>query len=471
MNNTDMPIIATRKSSKGLKGEVTVFEDAGRLKVNLPRQFFGGKQVKKALNLKATKENWGLAERIAKRMTLDLQDGCFDESLVKYGVKANLKLVTSSDSLPPLPKVGTLEIWQMYLEYRKPSLKITTFTDNYDGAFKRAIEQAIESVGDNAIDIRNWLLANRCLTRSRYILSNLSHAYRLAIKKGLVDRDPFDGMSQELVKVKQEKVNTYEDEDVNDNDLYDPHAVKKKAFTLDEVDAILTYIKNSKGKNYYPILHFLFLTGCRTSEAIALMWGDIKWDKEYIVIQRSYHLATKKFVSTKTGHIRLFRMPKDGILWNLLKSLTPAKPNEIVFKSQRGKVINLLTLGSFWRGSEHRKNPGVIPKLIKQGKVSKYLPLYNTRHTFISYQINECGVPPFVVKDWCGHNEDMTTRVYRQEDLLTKPVDYDKTTMQIDTSESARIQALEQQNLMLIEQIKALQELVANQQKVTQQPL
>jgi integrase len=405
-------------------------------------------------------------------MTLDLQDGCFDESLVKYGIKANLKLVTSSDGLPPKPKVGTLEIWQLYLEYKKPSLKSSTFYDEYENRYCSAIKQAIESVGDNAIDVRNWLIANRCLQKARCILSALSSAYRLAIRKQLVEYDPFDGMAQELFKVKSQKVNTYEEDDTDEKDLYEPDIVKKKAFTLDEVEAILDYVKKSRGSHYYPILKFLFLTGCRTGEAIGFMWGDIKWDREFIVIQRSYHLPTKSFVSTKTGSIRLFRMSKNGDLWNLLKSLNPGKPNEVVFKAKRGGVVNRITLGNFWRGVEKEKNslPGVIPRLIKQGKVTKYLPLYNTRHTFISYQINECGVPPYVVKDWCGHSEDMTARVYRQEDLLTKPVDYADKTLMIDTSETAKIQALEQQNLMQAEQIKALQEIVASLQKTTQQP-
>lgn len=79
------------------------------------------------------------------------------------------------------------------------------------------------------------------------------------------------------------------------------------------------------------------------------------------------------------------------------------------------------------------------------------MPLYNTRHTFISYQINECGIPPHVVKDWCGHSEKMTTEVYRKEDLLTKPVSYDSSPISNQVSETSRIQALEQQNLMLIE--------------------
>lgn len=470
MNSTGIPLNASRKSSKGSKGEVTVFADAGRLKVNLPRQYFGGKQVKKALNLKATKENLALAERIAKRMTLDLQDGCFDETLIKYGVKANLKIVSSNDDLPPSPKLGILEIWQMYLEHKQPTLKATTYKLMFDGTYSNAIKLAINAVGEDSFKIRNWLLSNYCLTHCKSILSNLSRAYELAIKKELIIKNPYSGFADELPKKEANKqVNIY-DKDEDDKDLYNPEKVKQKAFSASEVDAILEFVKNSKTA-YYHILKFLFLTGCRTGEATGLMWGDIKWDNEYVVIDRAYSQQLKSFVSTKTGHARLFPMPKNGELWNLLKSLKEENPGEVVFKSKTGKVIRAKEFARYWRGTSEVGYPGVIPRLIKQGKIRKYLPLYNTRHTFISYQINECGVPPHIVKDWCGHSEDITTNVYRQIDLLTKPVEYGKTTTQVDTSDSAKIQALEQQNLMQAEQIKALQELVANLQKTTQPPI
>lgn len=440
--------------------EVTIFEDGGRLKINLPRQYFGGKQVKKALGLQATPDNWAKAERIARRITLDLQDGQFDETLIKYGVKSNIKLL-SSDSLPPKPKLGTLEIWEKYLEYKKHSVKETYFLQAFELTYTPAIEQAIKSVGDEPLPIRNWLLSNRCLHIATRVLSHLSLAYRLVAKQGLISNNPFDGMTQEIPKTKNQKVNVYDDDD--DDDLYESSEIKRKAFTVDEVNAILDYVKNSRGKTYYPLLHFLFLTGTRTNEATALMWGDVKWNKGYIVIQRAYSPRLKKFVSTKTGHIRLFPLSKESDLWFLLKSLKEGNPGDLVFPSKTGKPINSTRLGHFWKGVDiqSKKTLGMIPTLIKQGKVSKYLPPYNTRHTFISYQINECDVPPHVVKDWCGHSEKMTTETYRQEDLLTKPVAYGRQATPIQLTETGENEALKQQNLMLIEQNKLLQELLA----------
>lgn len=452
------------KSTKGSKGEATIFEDAGRLKINLPRQYFGGKQIKKALGLKASKENWALAERIAKRVTFDLQEGDFDESLVRYGIKSNLKLV-NSDELPPKPQLGILDIWELYLEFKKPTLKKSTYTDKFNGVFRRAIQQAIAAVGENPISIRTWLLTNRCFLVAKELLSHLSHAHIMVIRQGLITINPFDGMAEELKVNKNTKVNLHDSE--SDKNLYSPDQLKKKAFTVHEISYILDYVAKSQGKHYYPVIRFLFLTGCRTSEAIALMWGDIKWDKEYIVIQRSYDLTNKEFCLTKTGVIRLFPMPKNSELWNFLKGLDSGEPSELVFKSREGKVINRGHLSNFWKGCKSSKLPGVINTLITQGKISKYLPLYNTRHTFISCQINECGIAPYIVKDWCGHSENMTTKIYREEDFVTKPSDYktsSSSTQKIEPLQSDLL-SLQQQNEQLQAQLKALQESVASLQK------
>lgn len=448
------------KNTKGSKGEATIFEDAGRLKINLPRQYFGGKQIKKALGLKASKENWAIAERIAKRVTFDLQEGDFDESLVRYGVKSNLKLV-NSDDLPPKPKLGILDLWDLYLEFKKPTLRKSTYTDKFKGVFRRAIQQAVVAVGENPISIRTWLLTNRCLLVAKEALSHLSHAHVIAIRQGLINSNPFDGMAEELKVNKNTKVNLHDSE--SEKDLYSPEHLKKKAFTVDEINHILEYVAKSQAKHYYPIIRFLFLTGCRTSEAIALMWGDIKWDKEYIVFQRSYDLNNKEFCPTKTGLIRLFPMPRNSELWNLLKSLDTGKPNEVIFKSKEGNVISRVHLSNLWKGAKCDKIPGFVTTLVTQGKVTKYLPLYNTRHTFISYQINECGISPHVVKDWCGHSENMTTKVYREEDFVTKPSDYQTSHTQ-KTESKSDILSLQQQNEQLQAQLKALQESVASMQ-------
>lgn len=101
---------AKTPSGKTSKGKVSIYVDKGRIKARLARQYFGGEQPRIALRMEANEENMARAQRIASRITLDLQDGCCDETLAKYGIVADLKLkgnpVTSDDQLPPKPQLS-----------------------------------------------------------------------------------------------------------------------------------------------------------------------------------------------------------------------------------------------------------------------------------------------------------------------------------------------------------------------------
>ena len=173
----------------------------------------------------------------------------------------------------------------------------------------------------------------------------------------------------------------------------------------------------------------------------------------------AYNPRLKLFKPTKTGVVRWFPLPKDGELWNLLKSIQEGDPNDVVFKSLTGKIINHCQLGRMWRGSKHQNNPGVIPTLVKQGKVSQYLKLYATRHTFVSIQINDFGIHPEVVSQWVGHSEKINKESYLERNKLIKPASF---TDVIQESVPSKNQTLEQQIQLLMEQNKMLQEIIVN---------
>ncbi|MCC5613881.1 tyrosine-type recombinase/integrase [Nostoc sp. CHAB 5836] len=173
----------------------------------------------------------------------------------------------------------------------------------------------------------------------------------------------------------------------------------KKAYSWDETQAILNYVKNSC-PHWFNFLKFKFMTGCRTGEAIAFMWCDVEWDKERILIRRTYDRLTKKFYPLKNDktykgeEVRKFPMFKDGELWNFLKSIPQSQQNEVIFKSKIGRVINSATFGNSWRGQNSLsiQCKGIIPTLIEQGKLTKYLSPYNTRHTFITHAVYDLGI-------------------------------------------------------------------------------
>ncbi|HEY9802135.1 MAG TPA: site-specific integrase [Leptolyngbyaceae cyanobacterium] len=430
---------AKTPQGKAKKGQVTVRLDSGSVKACFPRTYFAdGKQLKLATGINP--DNWeAMSVKLQRRLQIELEDGKlsidgvfnqerYREILEDYGLRAKLRVIkggkTSTDEIPPKPQLSLLEVWDMYCEYRKPGLRESTYVRIYQQQFRHYIESAIEATkSEDALKIRNWLLENRSLEMVKKVLSNTSKAYQLAIKNKLLTHNPYEGLADEITTkgAKGKKQNEIED----DNDILD----QSKAYTWDEVQIILQYTK-VKYPHWHDFLKFKFLTGCRTGEAIALMWCDIEWDKERILIRRNYDKATKKFYPLKNDKsykgelVRKFPMPKDGELWTLLKSIPEGQDNEVVLKSKTGKIIDKDAFSTLWRGAHcpTQRRHGIIPALTKQGKITKYLSPYNTRHTFITRAVFDLGIDEKIVSKWCGHNIDVSNKHYQDVGVFAERV-------------------------------------------------
>jgi integrase len=470
-------------SRKGKKGIVQVREDSGSVKACFPRSFFEhGKQIKLATGINLSSADWeAQASRLQRRLQLELEEGKLSKSdgtfnldryqdvLEEYGLRAKLRIVRQSDSLPesqdsspPTPKMGLLEVWDIYCEYRKPSLRESMYENAYQGRYKSFLQSAIEATkSEDAIKIRNWLAENRSLNTTKRVLSELSKAYQFLMRQGNSDikHNPYDGLAEEIqtLGARGQKL----DEVKIDDDALD----KSKAYTWDEALAILEYVKNnSRIKHWYNFIKFKFLTGCRTGEAVALMWQDIDWDKERILIRRTYDRYTKKFYPLKNDSsykgelVRRFPMPKDGELWQLLKSIEQGQDNEVVFKSKSKKIIDINVFHDTWSGRSDRGSKGIIPELIKQGKVSKYLSPYNTRHTFIYHAIFDLGHDEKVVSKWCGHTVGVSAKHYQDIELASVGIN-----PEIPLSEQGKAKSeLE----LAREELEAMKKQLAKQQEI-----
>ncbi len=447
-------------TGRASKGEASVFSFKGRLKANLPRQYFEGEQKKISLGLKDTPENIAVAERIVKRMTMDLQDGCFDITLEKYLGKAKLTVVASStpvlgdSQLPPKVSVSVLEVWGMYLEYMKPPRTAdTTYYNSYCKAYTKNFESAVSAVGEKPTDIRTWLLSNRSKSTARRVLSFISRAYELAVNQGTVVSNPFFCLLADLDIRDKSKIANKEDEQESEDDFTD----KTKAYTWNEAMTILDFVQNTKKISYwYPYLAFKFLTGCRTGEASGFKWKDVKWDVNEIWIRRGYCWKLKQFITSKNDSVRRIPMPVGSDLWVLLKSVPEGQPDEVVFKSRKSKTIHPIVFAHAWGQTQTGRTKGFIIQLIEQGKISKYLPPYNTRHTFITHQIYDLGIPSYVVSAWCEHSTDVSKKHYQDSERYAMQY----TPNSAPVVEKSELALLQEQNALLQEQMKAMQEMM-----------
>ncbi|QLE54841.1 hypothetical protein FD725_04510 [Nostoc sp. TCL26-01] len=426
-------------TGKAKKGQVTVRPDSGSIKACFPRSYFDeGKQMKLATGIPMV-DGWeATASKLQRRLQIELEEGKlsdgqgnfnlgrYQEILEEYGLRASLRspklTLVSDDQLPPKPELSLLEVWDMYCEYRKQGLRESVYHRMYQGQYKNYLQSAMEATkSEDALKIRNWLVENRHLKLVKQILSNLSKGYQLAVKNKLLTHNPYDGLADEIMTkgAKGKK----QDEVESDNDVLD----QSKAYTWDEVQIILNFVE-TKYPHWFNFLKFKFLTGCRTGEAVAFMWCDIEWEKERILIRRTYDRATKKFYplkndSTYKGElVRKFPMPRDGELWTSLKSIPQGEDTEIVFKSKGEKIINSAVFRNTYSGNKSIRIRGIIPQLIEQGKLIKQLSPYNTRHSFITHAVFDLGIDEKIVSKWCGHNIDVSNKHYQDVAIFAERV-------------------------------------------------
>lgn len=408
---------ATLASSKGYRDSVCIEQYRGKYRLNLARKYsrsFYGLDDSKRIptGLSICEENFASVEGVAIKIHLDILGGNFDISLQKYGLakQPHLKVVTAATK-----PISLLELYDLYCEFRKDSVEETTLQMEFKGKFRRAIVEAVDEVGNDVLAIRNYLVAHRQPKTVKECLRHLGKAHQLGIKHKHVLENPFEGMAEEILVTKgKKKTQSNFDEGDGDDDT--------RAFTVDEMNAVIEAFESSRHRRHLaPIIKFLFWSGTRTGEAVGLKWRDVKWDKELITIRRTYSQRLKLFKPTKTNTIRFIPMPKEGLLWSLLESISKGEKDDVVFLSKTGKIVDANKLGEVWRGKESEGLPGVISTLIKEGKVKEYLRLYATRHTFISHQVNICKIPITTVANWVGNSALVSNNSYLDRDKLVVP--------------------------------------------------
>lgn len=346
------------------RGSVTICSRGGMLAIRFPRYLFNGEQKYIYLGIPDTPINRQAALARAQIISSDIAYDRFDYSLEKYKPST-----INSDSL------GLIEIWQKYTEFKQKTLAHSTI----DRDFKRIESHLSKLPNDdlkNARKIRKHLIENLSAATAKRVLMYVSACCDWAVQEELIKFNPF----KNLPSVKAPRTKTI-----------DP-------FTKSERDQIIKAFEGDRYyKHYADFVKFLFLTGCRTSEAIGLQWKHISPNFEFVIFSEAVVGGRRK--GTKTGVVR--RFPINGQLKKLLLSIKPAnpQPEALVFPSPKGLTIDGHNfLNKAWKG------------------VLKTLPIryrcqYNTRHTFITLCMDE-GVKLNQLAIWVGNSPETILKHY-----------------------------------------------------------
>jgi integrase len=367
----------TCKTPKGRasKGAVSLESIQNRLRL---RFRVCGRQFVLGLGLSDTPGHRAHARTISTQIERDILFEQFDTTLEKYR-PAHLKLFRSDTT-------DLSELWEKFTTFRTPQIARTTLLTKY-GEVTRTISLLPTRKLNDAVKIRDHLLATVSARKCKHLLMMFNACGKWALKSKLITTNPFEGMVADITLPKDSK-----------KDI-DP-------FTAAERDAILDGFAKDPYYSYYtPFVRFLFWTGCRTSEAVGLRWKHISPDWKRIRFVEVITIAKSQRIEkgTKTGKARDF--PINDQLRALLESQkTPdSSPDDFVFPSKKGYPIHACNFSNFaWKGGKKickgRTQEGVVSRLVAEGKVERYRPPYNTRHTFITLMLEAQFTPQEVAR-------------------------------------------------------------------------
>lgn len=167
------------------------------------------------------------------------------------------------------------------------------------------------------------------------------------------------------------------------------------AMTKSEVAKLFAYMKEINHP-WYEIFFVTYLLGLRSSEAVALQTSDIKFEKNHVVISKSWCKMKKGFVPPKNGTSRIVPMNKQ--LGALLKEIKLRSSSEDEFVLPRNR--SWMNGGATEVLHELQDHLGI--------KRTNY---HSLRASFITHLLRD-GLDITRVQAMVGHRELSTTQRY-----------------------------------------------------------
>ncbi|HEY6653226.1 MAG TPA: tyrosine-type recombinase/integrase [Solirubrobacterales bacterium] len=139
-----------------------------------------------------------------------------------------------------------------------------------------------------------------------------------AVRKGLIDRNPFKGLSKR-----------------------GPGRRYLDPLTVDQVEELATIAEQHHG--FGAFVRFTAYSGMRVGEVCGLEWGDVDFDRMRIMVRRRVYRGQVDLPkSGRVREIRLFPEARDALL------AVPRKGDRI-FRAKRGSDLTASTLAYYWQ--------------------------------------------------------------------------------------------------------------------------
>lgn len=182
-------------------------------------------------------------------------------------------------------------------------------------------------------------------------------------------------------------------------------------FTLEEANAIIAKLYEHKhwpSQIYAAFFEFVFFTGLRLSEALAVRWDAVDLEKKTVHVKRTIALGVVE-ERTKTGKDRFVLLNERA-----LHALEFAKEYAERRKDRKGKVTEMPYVFPPSKNSEYVKQTSDlhhqwVPILKDLG--IRRRPPYNCRHTYATICLMS-GLNPAFIAQQLGHSVHMLLSTY-----------------------------------------------------------
>lgn len=172
-------------------------------------------------------------------------------------------------------------------------------------------------------------------------------------------------------------------------------------FDLNEVSQIIEYLKAHRPEQITNIVQTMFFTGMRTSEGLALKWGNVDFQKKEIVIDGA-NVYDEESDTTKTFESRTVKLTSKALeALERQKAYTYLQGQHVFHDPKTNKpwaYAKITDVRSFWEIT--LKKLGI-----------RYRRPYNMRHTYATIGLMSGAKPGFLAKQ-LGHSLRMFFTVY-----------------------------------------------------------
>ncbi|ELL1153984.1 site-specific integrase [Pseudomonas aeruginosa] len=339
---------------------------------------YRGVRCRERISLKPTATNLKRAEQHKAAVEHAIANGTFEYAVTFPGSPRAAKFAPEASQETV---AGFLTKW---LAGKKQHVSSSTFE-----GYRKLVElRLVPALGPTLLvelkrkTVRDWL---NTLEVSNKTLSNIQSCLRSALNDAvdndeLIDTNPLAGW-------------TFSRKDQVKEDDVDP-------FSPEEQRAILAAL-DGQARN---LVQFALWTGMRTSELVALDWGDIDWLKGEVYVTRAMTQAAAgeaEVTKTLSGKRRI------KLLAPAMEALTAQKAH--TFLAGNEVFQNPRTMER-WKGDQPIRKTMWAHAVKKAGV--RYRRPYQTRHTYASMMLS-AGEHPMWVAGQMGHSDwTMIARVY-----------------------------------------------------------